>query len=210
MKTFSTPRSAFGMSWHMRSSPTKWFSSLHLNLHQLWPCISRLYLPHRSSLRSRWRHTDLFKGLYAHTSWRGQINGRMSPAFPIIKLGKTRLPTKYAHECTTSWSSTYVARRSDWSPARQWSTERSRHCLCGWRDYHTNRHDRYSFLQNILNTYEQATGAARINNISKALLLAKWNTCIDVLGIPYVTEARILGITYHRTINKNVVGTSYC
>jgi hypothetical protein len=65
-------------------------------------------------------------------------------------------------------------------------------------------------LQNIPNTYEQATGAATKNNISKAILLAKWNTCIDVLGIPYVTEARILGITYHRTINKNVVSTSYC
>lgn len=39
-------------------------------------------------------------------------------------------------------------------------------------------------------------------NKSKALLWGKWNTYIQVLGILYVTEARILEITYHQTINK--------
>jgi hypothetical protein len=57
-------------------------------------------------------------------------------------------------------------------------------------------------LQNILYTYAHATGAKTKNSKSEALLWRKWNTYIDVLGIPYVTEARILEITYHQTINK--------
>jgi hypothetical protein len=53
-------------------------------------------------------------------------------------------------------------------------------------------------LQNILYTYGQATGAKTKNSKSKALLWGKWNTYIDVLGIHYVTEARILEITITR------------
>jgi hypothetical protein len=47
-------------------------------------------------------------GQRGHSKSRGllfflcQINGRILPAFPIIKFGKTRLPTKYAHERTAS------------------------------------------------------------------------------------------------------------
>ena len=56
-------------------------------------------------------------------------------------------------------------------------------------------------FQNILHTYEQATSGGGESK-SKAQLWGKWKTYTDVLGIPYVTEARILEITYHHTRNK--------
>jgi hypothetical protein len=47
-------------------------------------------------------------------------------------------------------------------------------------------------LHNILYTHEQSTDAKINNSKTKDLLLWKWNTSIDVLGIPYITETRII------------------
>lgn len=49
-------------------------------------------------------------------------------------------------------------------------------------------------LHNILYTHEQATGEKINKSKAKVLLLGKGNASIDVLGIPYVSETRILGI----------------
>ena len=59
-------------------------------------------------------------------------------------------------------------------------------------------------VQNIIRTFESATGA--ILNKAKYVELpaGKWNKSTDVLGIPYVCEIKILGVTYRDTISKTI------
>jgi hypothetical protein len=60
-------------------------------------------------------------------------------------------------------------------------------------------------LLHILYTHEQTIDAKINESKGKDLLLGKWNTSIDVLGIPFITETRVLGILSPDYVNPNFI-----
>ena len=61
-------------------------------------------------------------------------------------------------------------------------------------EYHINDPTDIRLLHNILYTHEQATIAEINKSKTKDLILGRWNSSINVLGIIYMTETRVLRI----------------
>jgi hypothetical protein len=57
----------------------------------------------------------------------------------------------------------------------------------------------------ILQTYEQASGAEINEDKSKALGLGTWDTSVPILGIQYQSEIKILGIHFKKTIKDTTL-----
>jgi len=62
-------------------------------------------------------------------------------------------------------------------------------------------------LQDILNTYEAATGAMVNMTKSRALALGTWDTALKIMDIPYHTDIKILGFHFKNTVNISVKET---
>jgi len=58
-------------------------------------------------------------------------------------------------------------------------------------------HDHFDFA---LHFFQQAESASLILTKSKALPLGRRNAEVNPIGIPYIREAKILGIRFHATI----------
>ena len=59
----------------------------------------------------------------------------------------------------------------------------------------------------VIAQYESAMGAKINYGKSKALTIGAWDATETVIGIPYVEEAKILGITFQQTIARSTTGT---
>jgi hypothetical protein len=54
-----------------------------------------------------------------------------------------------------------------------------------------------------IRTYERATGAILNIRKSKAMVIGVWDTTIDMIGIPYCKEMRMLGARFRSTIAQS-------
>jgi hypothetical protein len=59
----------------------------------------------------------------------------------------------------------------------------------------------------ILNTYEAATGAMVNMMKSRALALETWDTVLKLMDIPYHTDVKILGFHFTNTVNTSAKET---
>jgi myo-inositol catabolism protein IolC len=59
-------------------------------------------------------------------------------------------------------------------------------------------------LQDILNTYEAATGTMVNMTKSRPLALGTWDIALKVMDVPYHTDVKILGFHFTNTVNTSV------
>jgi len=58
-------------------------------------------------------------------------------------------------------------------------------------------------INNALRTYEAASGAKVNIRKSKAIAVSQWDTSLQIMGIPYYNEAKILGLHITSTVNAS-------
>jgi len=59
-------------------------------------------------------------------------------------------------------------------------------------------------IKEAIRCYQAASGERLNIQKSKAIAIGSWDASIDIMGIPYHTAIKILGVRMHRTVSQSV------